>query len=145
MTNTELQVRARTVFAEVFELIPQRARTVIYVVAAVVAVLAFAAQRVVAIWWPDLKPQVDATVADIVTAALFVIGSLAAAHRPQGALLPIEPSYPGQVDIAQAQGMNAQTISTLTTLGWDKDEATAMVTQQQLLPAGESPGASPRP
>lgn len=146
MANTaDVTVQVRAAFAEVIDLIPRTWRTALYIGAVAIAVAALAAQRIVAIWWPEYRDQVDATVAEILPWVLFVIGILGAAYRPTrpelGMLSPIEPS---QLELAQAQESQARTIATLSANGWSKAEATTAVTQQTLLPAGESPGANPR-
>ena len=145
MANTQ-SAQVRAAFAEVIDLIPQRARTVIYVAAVAVAVMAFVAKRMASIWWPEVNDQVDATVADVVTAALFVIGLLASSYRPtRSELIPIGPLEPSHLELAQAQEAQARTIATLIPNGWSKDEATAAVTNNQLLATGESPGAPIQP
>lgn len=146
MANTaDVTVQVRAAFAEVIDLIPRRLRTAFYVGAVALALAALGAQRIVAIWWPRYHDQVDATVAEILPWALFVIGVLGATYRPRrpelGVLQPIEP---GPLELAQAQGVQAQTVTTLMGNGWDKDEAVTAVTNQALLPTGESPGAVPR-
>ena len=80
--SQELGMQIRGVFADVVELIPQKARVALYVSAVALAVVALAAQRVVAIWWPEGQQQVDATVAEIIPWALVVIGGLGTAYRP---------------------------------------------------------------
>lgn len=146
MANTaDVTVQVRTAFAEVIDLIPRRLRTAFYVGAVALALAALAAQRMVSIWWPQYGDQVDATVAEILPWALFVIGVLGAAYRPRPGLGTLEPIQPSPLELAQAQESQARTVATLMVNGWDKDEATTAVTQQQLMPAGESPGATPRP
>lgn len=141
MANTaDVTVQVRTAFAEVIDLIPRRLRTASYVGAVALALATLTVQRIVAIWWPQVQDQVDATAAEILPWALFVIGVLGAAYRPhkeRGVLAPIEP---GPLELAQAQETQARTVATLMDKGWDKDEATTAVTQQQLMPTGESPG-----
>lgn len=146
MANTaDVTVQVRTAFAEVIDLIPRGMRTAIYVGAVALALAALTAQRIVAIWWPQYQDQTDATVAEIMPWALFVIGVLGAAYRPRrpelGMLQPVEP---GPLELARAQEAQANTIATLSANGWSKDEATQAVTQQALLPTGESPGAPRR-
>lgn len=140
-------MQVRGAIADVVELIPQRMRFVLYILAVCLAVAALAAQRVVAIWWPEYREQVDATVAEILPWVLFVIGVLGTAYtptQPNYGLLP--PVDPGPYEVAQAQATQAQTVATLMANGWTKEEASAAVTQQTLLPVGESPGfvAAPR-
>lgn len=138
-------MQVRGALADVVELIPQRMRFVLYILAVAVAVSALVAQRVVSIWVPEYKDQVDATVAEILPWVLFVIGVLGTAYTPT------KPSYgplvvdPGPYEVAQAQATQAQTVATLMANGWSREEASVAVTQQTLLPAGESPGfvASP--
>jgi hypothetical protein len=141
MANTaDVTVQVRTAFAEVIDLIPRRLRTAFYAGAVALAIAALAAQRMVSIWWPRYGDQVDATVAEILPWALFVIGVLGVGYRQRpvhGTLAPIEP---GPLELAQAQEMQARTVATLMGNGWNKDEATQAVTQQSLLPTGESPG-----
>lgn len=142
MANTqEFGVQVRGALADVVELIPQRMRFVLYILAVGLAVSALAAQRVVAIWWPEYRDQVDATVAEILPWALFVIGVLGTAYTPTKPNYGLLPSLdPTPYEVAQAQATQAQTVATLMANGWTKEEASVAVTQQQLLPAGESPG-----
>jgi hypothetical protein len=139
-------MQVRGAIADVVELIPTRMRFVLYILAVALAVLALAAQRVVSIWVPTYADQVDATVAEILPWALFVIGVLGTAYTPtsppQGQQLVVDP---GPYEVARAQATQAQTVATLMANGWSKEEASVAVTQQTLLPAGESPGfmASP--
>jgi hypothetical protein len=145
-TTQEIGMQVRGAIADVVELIPTRMRFVLYILAVALAVLALAAQRVVSIWVPGYQDQVDATVAEILPWVLFVIGVLGTAYTPTS-----PPSYgplpvdPGPYEVAQAQATQAQTVATLMANGWSKEEASVAVTQQTLLPAGESPGfmASP--
>src|SRR5690606_41271126 len=78
--SQELGMQIRGVFADVVELIPQKARVALYVSAVALAVVALAAQSVVAIWWPEVQHQVDATVAEIIPWELVEIGCLGTAH-----------------------------------------------------------------
>jgi uncharacterized membrane protein len=112
-----LDVTVRTALAEVVELIPRKVRTALYVAAVAVALLAFASQRVVAVWWPQLDVRVDATVADVVTACLFLIGLLGTAYRPTltDHLQPADAGY----EALYAQEAQARTIQTLTAAGYD--------------------------
>jgi hypothetical protein len=139
-------MQVRGALADVVELIPTRMRFVLYILAVALAVSALAAQRVVAIWVPEYRDQVEATVAEILPWALFVIGVLGTAYTPTSpnyGMLP--PAEPGPYEVARAQATQAQTVATLMANGWSKEEASAAVTQQTLLPSGESPGfvASP--
>jgi hypothetical protein len=139
--SQEFGMQVRGAIADVVELIPNRIRLVLYILAVCLAVAALAAQRVVAIWVPEYQEQVDATVAEILPWALFVIGVLGTAYtpnQPNYGLLP--PAEPGPYEVAQAQATQAQTVATLMANGWTKEEASVAVTQQTLLPAGESPG-----
>lgn len=147
MANTaDVTVQVRTAFAEVIDLIPRRLRTAFYVGAVALAVAALAAQRIVAIWWPRYGDQVDATVAEILPWALFVIGVLGAAYRPRPGLGTLEPIEPGPLELAHAQESQARTVATLMGNGWNKDEATQAVTHKTLLPTGEgTENASDRP
>lgn len=134
-------MQVRGAIADVVELIPQRMRFVLYILAVVLAVVALAAQRVVAIWIPEYHEQVDATVAEILPWVLFVIGVLGTAYTPtQSYTGVVAPYEAGPYELAQAQETQARTVATLMANGWDKEEAKATVTQQQLLPTGESPG-----
>lgn len=142
MANTELTVQVRTAFAEVVDLIPPKVRTGISVGSVVVAIAALGSMRIVSIWWPEGREQVEATVAEVVPWLLFVGGVVGAAYRPTrnelGALQPMPE--PGPLELARTQESAAVTIATLCANGWTKDEATAVVQQQSLLPGGESPG-----
>lgn len=140
-------MQIRGAFAEVVELIPQRARVALYVAAVGMAVLALAAQRVVTIWWPDGAEQVNATVAEIMPWALFLIGLLGTAYRPgrgesPGAIVNVinQPGESSPLELAQTQERQAQTVATLMANGWTKSEATETVTQNALLAKGDSPG-----
>lgn len=135
MANTpDVTVQVRAAFAEVIDFIPRRLQTAFYISAVGLALAALAAQRLVAIWWPRYGDQVDATVAEILPWALFVIGVLGAAYRQHGTPAPVEP---GPLELAHAQESQARTVATLMGNGWDKDEATQAVTQKTLLPTGE--------
>lgn len=146
MANAELTVQVRTAFAGVVEAIPPKLRTGISVGSVVVALAALGSMRVVSIWWPEGREQVEATVAEVVPWLLFVGGVVGSVYRPTrpdlGSLQPIEP---GHLELAQAQEAQARTVSTLMVNGWTKDEATAAVTKNELLATGESPGAPLRP
>lgn len=140
-------MQIRGAFAEVVELIPQKARVTLYVVAVGLALVALAAQRVVVIWWPDGRDQVDATVAEIMPWVLFVIGLLGTAYRPgrgesPGAVVNVinAPHEPGHLELAKAQEAQAQTVATLMANGWTREAALAAVTRNELLSSGESPG-----
>lgn len=142
MANTaDVTVQVRAAFAEVIDLIPRGMRTAIYVGAVALALAALTAQRIVAIWWPQYQDQTDATVAEIMPWALFVIGVLGAAYRPRRPEVGLRQFEPGPLELARAQESAASTIATLSANGWSKDEATAAVQQQQLLPTVDSPGA----
>lgn len=143
MTTTTADLRVvRTAFTDVVELIPQQARTPIYVGSVAVAVVALAAQRMVAIWLPGYRDQVDATVAEILPWVLLVIGVLATAYRPtRGSSPGPVPMGSDMLDVAQAQGLQAQTIQTLVTMGWSRDDAAAAVASDSLeLLVGAEPG-----
>lgn len=129
----DLTVTVRTALEEVVELIPRKIRTALYVAAVVVAALAFAAQRVVGIWMPELDTRVDATVADVVTAVLFLLGILGTAYRPTrtDGLLP--PIVPDALDAAHIAEVRARTIDTLVHAGWTPDQAAAAVTENGRL------------
>jgi hypothetical protein len=144
-TTQEIGMQVRGAIADVVELIPTRMRFVLYILAVALAVSALAAQRVVSIWVPEYQEQVDATVAEILPWALFVIGVLGTAYTPTSPNYGPLPVDPGPYEVAQAQATQAQTVATLMANGWSKEEASVAVTQQTLLPAGESPGfmASP--
>ena len=146
MANTaDVTVQVRTAFAEVIDLIPRRLRTSFYVGAVALALATLTTQRIVKIWWPQVQDQVDATAAEILPWALFVIGVLGAAYRPKhNERARVGLLEPGPLELAQAQGVQAQTVSTLMGQGWEKDEAVTAVTQQALMPSGESPGSVPR-
>jgi hypothetical protein len=140
-TTQEFGVQIRGAFAGVVEIIPRRAQLALQVGAVAIAVVALAAQRIVAIWWPEYRPQVDATVAEILPWAMFVAGVIGAAYSPKrGELLEPIPHVPSHVELAQAQDLQAKTMATLMANGWTKSEATEVVTQNSLLPAGDSPG-----
>jgi hypothetical protein len=135
MANTaDVPVQVWTAFAEVIDLIPRRLRTAFYVGAVALALATLTVQRIVAIWWPQVQAQVDATAAEILPWALFVIGVLGAAYRQHGTPAPVEP---GPLEVAHAQESQARTVATLMGNGWNKDEATKAVTRQTLLPTGE--------
>lgn len=138
---TDIRV-LRTAFADVVELIPQRARTALYVGSAVLALLVLATQRVVAIWLPEYRDQVDATVAEILPWVLAMVGVLATAYRPtRGSSPGPVPMGADMLDVAQAQGLQAQTIQTLVTMGWSRDDAAAAVASDSLeLLVGAEPG-----
>lgn len=145
-------MQIRGALADVVELIPQRARVTLYVAAVGLAVVALAAQRVVAIWWPEGREQVDATAAEILPWALFVIGLLGTAYRPgrgesPGAVVNVlnPPAEPGHLELAKAQEAQAQTVATLMANGWTREAAVSAVTRNELLAVGESPGAPIRP
>ncbi len=140
MANTDLTLTVRTAFADVLDVIPPKLRTAIAVAAVIVAVLALGAQQIVAIWWPDGREQVDATVAKIVPWMLFVIGVVSTAYRPTRGELAARVIEPGPLELARAQEATASTIATLSANGWSKEEAITAVQQQQLMPGGESPG-----
>lgn len=132
----------RSAFADVVELIPQRARTTLYVGSVVLALLVLAAQRVVAIWLPGYQDQVDATVAEILPWVLVLIGVLATAYRPTRGTSPGPvPVGSDMLDVAQVQGLQAQTIATLCAQGWSRDDAAAAVAADSLeLLVGAKPG-----
>lgn len=139
-TSQEFGVHIRTAFADVVDLIPKGVRLALYIGAVALAASALAAQRVVAIWWPELRPQVDATVAEILPWVLFVLGVLGTAYTPgKPAVVPVALE-PGPLELARAQESTAATIATLSNHGWTKEEAITAVQQQQLMPGGESPG-----
>jgi hypothetical protein len=140
MANTDLTLTVRTAFADVLDVIPPKLRTAIAVAAVIVAVLALGAQQIGAIWWPDGREQVDATVAKIVPWMLFVIGVVSTAYRPTRGELASRVIEPGPLELARAQEATASTIATLSANGWSKAEAITAVQQQQLMPGGESPG-----
>lgn len=140
-------MQVRGAFADVVELIPQRARVVLYVGSVGLAVCALAAQRVVGIWWPEYRDQVDSTVAEILPWVLFVIGVLGTAYRPgrgesPGPLQVIEP---GHLELAQAQELQSRTIATLVANGWTKEQATLAVKNNGLLGTGDIPGGPAGP
>lgn len=141
MTNTDLTLTVRSAFADVLDVIPPRLRTAIAVAAVVVAVLALGAQQIVAIWWPEGREQVDATVARIVPWMLFVIGVVTTAYRPTRGEIAARVVEPGPLEMARAQEAQANTIATLSAHGWSKDEATSAVRNQELMPGGESAGS----
>lgn len=141
MANAELTVQVRTAFAEVVDLIPPKVRTGISVGSVVVAIAALGSMRIVSIWWPEGREQVEATVAEVVPWLLFVGGVVGAAYRPtrnEIGMLPPAPTSP--LEMAKAQESAASTVVMLASNGWEKDEAIAAVQQQTLLPTGESPG-----
>jgi FAD/FMN-containing dehydrogenase len=140
MANTaDVTVQVRAAFADVIDLIPRGLRTAFYVGAVALALATLTVQRITAIWWPQVQDQVDATAAEILPWALFVIGVLGAAHRPRRGLGTLVPLEPGPLELAQAQESQARTVGHLMANGWDKDQATTAVTQQQLMPTGEGP------
>lgn len=144
MANAELTVQVRTAFAEVVDLIPPKVRTGISVGSVVVAIAALGSMRIVSIWWPEGREQVEATVAEVVPWLLFVGGVVGAAYRPtrnEYATIEPQPVVPTPLDLARAQESSASTIAMLSANGWNKDEALLAVQQQQLLPTVESPGA----
>lgn len=141
MSNTDLTLTVRSAFADVLDVIPPKLRRAIAVVAVIVAVLALAAQRIVAIWWPEGTEQVDATVAQIVPWMLFVIGVVSTVDRPTASELGARRlPEPGPLELARAQESTASAIATLSANGWSKEEAITAVQQQQLMPGGDSPG-----
>lgn len=142
MTNTDLTLTVRSAFADVLDVIPPKLRTAIAVTAVIVAVLALGAQQIVAIWWPEGREQVDATVARIVPWMLFVIGAVTTAYRPTRGDIAARVLEPGPLEVARAQEAQANTIATLSANGWSKDEATTAVQQQQLMPGGDGPGSA---
>lgn len=139
-------MQVRGAIADVVELIPQRMRFVLYILAVCLAVAALAAQRVVAIWWPEYREQVDATVAETLPWVLFVIGVLGTAYTPTQPSYGLLPPYePGHLELAQAQEHQANAMATLMANGWTKEDARAAVTRNELLSTGESPGGPVRP
>lgn len=148
--STDLRV-LRTAFADVVELIPQRARTVLYIGSVVLAALVLATQRVVAIWLPEYQDQVDATVAEILPWVLALLGVLATAYRPTRGTSPGPvPVSAETLNLAEVQAIQAQTIATLCAQGWSRKDAVAAVTADSLellieaVPVGPPP-AVPQP
>lgn len=140
MTNTDLTLTVRSAFADVLDVIPPKLRTAIAVAAVVVAVLALGAKQIVAIWWPEGREQVDATVAEVVPWMLFVIGVVTTAYRPTRGDIAARVVEPGPLELARAQESTASAVAMLSANGWSKEEAITAVQQQQLMPGGESPG-----
>lgn len=62
--------------------VPPRVRTVAYFTMLISSALGSLIIGLVAIWWPDLAPQVGATVAAILSAEGIVAGGLGVAYRP---------------------------------------------------------------
>lgn len=132
----------RTALEEIVELIPRKVRTALYVTAVVVALAAFAAQRVVVVWWPELDTRVDATVADITTGALFLIGVLGTAYRPTRAGQVLALAEP--VDEAvYAQEALARTIAMLTGAGYSQAAAVDAVMTGDLKVLNRSADVGP--
>ncbi|MEU4386565.1 hypothetical protein [Promicromonospora sp. NPDC023805] len=131
MANLNPQFRAA--LAEIAEIIPRKVRTVVYAAAVGIALLAFATQRVVAVWWPELDARVDATAADVVAAALFIVGVLGFAYRPTRTDQPRPPAELDVLDAAHVQEAQARTIATLVGAGWPRDAAAAAVTEDGTL------------
>jgi len=131
----------RTALEEIVELIPRKVRTALYVTAVVLALAAFAAQRVVGVWWPELDTRVDTTVADVTTGALFLIGVLGTAYRPTRTDQALPAADLDALDGAHAQEALARTIATLTAAGYTHDAAVEAVMAGDLSVLNRRAGA----
>lgn len=62
--------------------VPAKVRTIAYFTMLVASGVGALVTGVVAVWWPDMAPQVGATVAAVLSALGIIAGGLGVAYRP---------------------------------------------------------------